>query len=270
MPRLTWIEATHGDPALARLWTFLDEQVSALSAGRFETSIRHSPVATGGIRNPANRLLSDAAMMANAVAAAEESDVLVLGCWGSPTAAIRTAVDIPVSSLTDGSARAVGSLARRAVVITVAPTLAPIFDQDLTGIGAHGFAPERRVRAYSPESTHQDVLDAIDDPATLIDRFDRAAREAVNDGADSIVVGCGYLAPIFTAHGYTSVGGHPDVPVYDCNRLAFEHAVYMAELASSGTAPAPRSYAAPHGPAAEAFASALSLFAPPTRKAALT
>lgn len=59
-------------------------------------------------------------------------------------------------------------------------------------------------------------------------------------------------------HGDAAVLGHPDVPVYDCNRLAIEHASNLYALARSGIRPAPRSYGQPKGRQAAAFAAALS------------
>ncbi|WP_448808903.1 aspartate/glutamate racemase family protein [Agromyces bauzanensis] len=253
---ITWVEATHGDERLARLWSFLTEQVGALAAGRANVRLRHVSVAAGGIRTAPNRLLSDAAILATALDEQEHADALVIGCWGAPTEVVRAAVDAPVSSLPDGSVRAVASLARRAVIVTVSPTLVPIFADDLRRLGATGFLEDRPVRAYDPESSHFDVVDAIDDPAALIARFDEVARAAVADGADAIVVGCGYLAPLFTHHGYTHVTGHPDVPVLDCNRLAFEHALGLLALDAAGIRPTARGYVRPAGERALALAAA--------------
>ncbi|WP_159502299.1 aspartate/glutamate racemase family protein [Microbacterium sp. 18062] len=260
MKTLTWLEATHGDPALDDLWAFLADRVELLAAGRVATRLRHTAVDTGGIRTPANRLMSDAAILAAGLDAQDTSDAIVIGCWGAPTDAIRAACPIPVSSLPDGSVRAVGSLAKRAVVVTVAPSLVPIFGEDLDGLGTTGFLADRPVRAYAPESTHEDVVRAITDPTDLIARFDTVAERAVRDGADAIVVGCGYLAPIFTAHGYTSVLAHPDVPVLDCNRLAFEHALQLIQLDEAGISPTPGGYVRPVGARLDALLDAGRLF----------
>jgi Asp/Glu/hydantoin racemase len=258
MPVLSWLEATEGAAELDPLWRFLAEQIESASAGRFETRLRHMSISTGGVRHPATRLLNDAGLLASAVAAEPESDVMVLGCWGSPVHAVRAAVSVPVASLPEASALAVAAFARRAVIVTVAPSLAPIFTAEVRQFGAAGFAAGEAVRAYHPESTHGDIVDAIADPAALIDRFNRVAVRAVDDGADAIVVGCGYLAPIFSAHGYRSVTGHPDVPVYDCNRIAIEHAASLYALHRAGIGPAPRSYAPAQGAKGTAFARALS------------
>ncbi|GAA3649772.1 aspartate/glutamate racemase family protein [Microbacterium marinilacus] len=253
---VTWLEATVGDPALGELWDFLADQVALLADGRVRTRIRHVGVDAGGIRTPANRLLSDAAILATALDVQEQSDAIVIGCWGAPTEPVRAASTVPVTSLPDGASRAVGSLARRAVVVTVSPALVPIFRDDLTRLGPAGFLAERPVRSYDPESSHADVVRAIHDPEPLIERFDEVARAAVEDGADAVVVGCGYLAPLFTHHGYTSVGGHPDVPVLDCNRLAFSHALQLLDLAAAGIGPTARGYVRPSGARGVALAAA--------------
>ncbi|MDN4641049.1 aspartate/glutamate racemase family protein [Agreia sp. PsM10] len=265
-PRLVWLDATEGDPRLARLWEFLDRSVAELSRGRFETELRHTALAAGGVRHPATRLLSDAALMASAVSIADDpeigADALVLGCWGSPIRQIRSAVDIPVTSLPDASARTAASFTTRSAIVTVAPALRGPFAADWEDLGGSCLLDVDAVRAYDPESTYLDVVDAIDDPKRLIDRFDGVARAAVDDGADAVIVGCGYLAPLFTAHGYTHVSGHPDVPVYDCNALAFEHAAMLHTLAARGIRPAPRSYGGVPESRAAVFRTALDALAP--------
>jgi len=252
MMRLTWIEATVGDPAHAPLWELLAAHVERLAAGRAQVRLRHVDTDAGGIRTPANRLLSDAAVLATALDAQGASDALVVGCWGAPTVAVRDAVAVPVSTLTDAVARTAGSLARRAAVVTVAPVLAPLFADDLAAHGASGLA----VTAYAPESTLADVTRAVTDPGDLIARFDTAARSAVEEGADAVIAGCAYLGALFAAHGYTAVGGAPDVPVWDPNALAMEHVLSLARLAEAGIRPTDRGYPRPHGDRARALTAA--------------
>ena len=107
MKTVTWLDATHGDPALDDLWSFLADQVEKLADGRVQTRLQHVAVAAGGIRTPANRLMSDATILATALQVQDVSDAIVLGCWGSPIEAVRAASRGPVSSLPDGSAQAV-------------------------------------------------------------------------------------------------------------------------------------------------------------------
>jgi len=253
---LSWLDATTGDPGLEQLWSFMREQVSLVVDGRMEVRLHHVGLSTGGVRHAATRLLNDAAILAAATQVEDTSDAIVLGCWGSPVQRVRAAVGVPVASLPEASALAASTLARSAVVVTVAPALAPAFREDLVAYGARGFH-QVPVVSYTPESTHLDLVHAIQDPSELIDRFDRAACSAAEVGADAIVVGCGYLAPVFSAHGYTHVRGRPDVPVWDCNRLAVEHALALHRLHISGVRPAPLSYDRPRGITAQTFEVAL-------------
>jgi Asp/Glu/hydantoin racemase len=246
MPTMSWIDATVGKPELAPLWTFLREQVEVVVDGRMDVRLSHLGLDSGGVRHPATRLLNDAALLAAAVREERTCDVMVLGCWGSPVTRVRAAIDVPVASLPEASAHAITTLARRAVVVTVASALVATFTLDLAEYGGVGLHPEP-VISWDPESTHGEVVDAIESPGLLIDRFDQAARAAVDNGADAIVVGCGYIGPILAAHGYTHVRELPDIPVLDCNRLAAEHALFLYRLQSAGVRPAPRSYASPTG-----------------------
>ena len=261
MLRLSWIEASAGNPRHAGLWDFMRSSIEGYVRARADLRFSHLATSTGGIRTLPGRLVNDAAVLSAAVREEAESDLLVIGCWGAPTTAVRAALRIPVASVPEAAARVVASFCSAAVVITVSPALVPMFESDLAGLGAvgrgSGFHPARPVRAFDPESTHDDVLAAIVEPGELIARFDEEARRAIEDGADAIVVGCAYLASIFTAHGYTHVSGASDVPVLDVNRLAIEHALMLAELSASGIGPTAAAYGAPGVGSRDDFEAAL-------------
>ncbi|WP_036321231.1 aspartate/glutamate racemase family protein [Microbacterium sp. B24] len=250
MKTLVWLEATVGDGALDELWRFLADYVDALAAGRVRTRLMHAGVDAGGIRTAPNRLLSDAVVLARAVEeeSAGDMDAIVIGCWGAPTPSVRAAVSVPVTGLAEASVRALSTLSRRAAVVTVAESLTPVFADEIRELGGAPAFLARPVRAYAPDSTHRDVVRAATDPTDLIGRFDAVARRAVDDGADAVVVGCGYLGAIFAAHGYTCVGGASDVPVIDPNRLALEHVLQLQRLADAGVTPTARGYVRPTEP----------------------
>lgn len=236
-PRMVWIEATVGRPELAGLWDFLRAYLADLAGDRVDVTMCHVARDAGGVRHPATRLLSDGVALAAAREAAADADVLVYGCWGAPTAEARALIDVPVTGLTEASVRLGATLATRPAVVTVAEGLRPTFARDLAALGA-----ELPILWLDPPSSHTDVLDAVADPAPLIDRFDRVARRAVDGGADAILVGCGYFGPIFSAHGYRSVGGSPDVPVLDCAALAFGFGALLADLHARGQSASRRGY----------------------------
>lgn len=241
--RVTWLEATEGRDALAGLWGLLRSYLDHIAGDRATVTLRHLPTAAPGARHPAARLLSDAVALGQAQQAAAGADVLVYGCWAAPVAEARALVDVPVTGLTEASVRLGATLAARPAVVTVSEGLRHGLERDFAALGA----PDLPLWWLEPASSHDDVLVAVDEPAALIDRFDRVARRAADAGADAILVGCGYLGPLFTVHGYRHVGGRPDVGVLDCCLLAFEFANLLADLAVRGVRPSRRS-APPLGP----------------------
>lgn len=257
-PRLYWLDITEGAAELDPLWRFLRAHVENLSAGRYEVVFGHSGVAGGGIRHPAAMTIQHAVTLAAANRVSAGVDALVLGCWGSPTEAVRGMVDCPVASLSEASVLMTRPLANAAAVVTVSPSLISPFAADARRVaGGHGLL-EPPAFAYDPESTYQDVVAAIEQPAALIDRFDTMARQAVARGADAVITGCGYLGPVFAAHGYVSVSDAPDVPVLDCTRLAFEHVHALRALASAGHGPAGRAYRHPAPRSLDAMTAVMS------------
>jgi len=250
--RVTWLEATEGHDEMAGLWDFLRSYLDGVAGDRATVTLRHLPTATPGARHPAARLLSDAVALAQAQQAAADADVLVYGCWAAPVAEARALVDVPVTGLTEASVRLGATLATRPAVVTVSEGLRHGFERDFAALGA----PDLPLWWLEPASSHEDVLVAVEEPAALVDRFDRVARRAADAGADAILVGCGYLGPLFTVHGYRHVGGRPDVPVLDCCVLAFEFAALLADLGARGVRPSRRS-SPPLGPGSAAAASGL-------------
>lgn len=247
--RVAWLEATEGRAELAPVWDLLRGYLDGLAGTRAAVTLRHLPTPTPGARHPAARLLSDALAVAQARDAAPDADVLVYGCWAAPVAEARALVATSVTGLTEASLRIGATLAARPAVVTVAEGLRHGFARDFAALGV----PDLPLWWLDPASTHADVVAAVADPAALVDRFDRVARRATDAGADAILVGCGYLGPLFAVHGYDHVGGRPEVPVLDCCLLAFEFATMLAGLAGRGVG-ASRRTAPPldPGPAAAA------------------
>lgn len=237
-PRLLWLEATEGRAELAGLWSFLRRYLTDLAGDRVSVELRHLPGGAGGVRHPATRLLQDAVALSAAAQAADDADLVVFGCWAAPVLEARALLGIPVTGLAEGSVRLGSLLATRPAVVTVAEGLRPGFDRDLATFGAAGAG----LWWLDPASTHEDVLEAVERPGALVDRFDRVARRAVDAGADAVLVGCGYLGPLFTVHGYRHVGGHPDVPVLDCCLLGFQLGTTLLDLRRAGVEPSARAF----------------------------
>ncbi|QPC42903.1 hypothetical protein HW532_09505 [Kaustia mangrovi] len=71
------------------------------------------------------------------------------------------------------------------------------------------------------------------------------ARACIDDGAEVILVGCGYYGPILRTAGYTEIPG-TGVPVVDCSAVALKQAECMADLAlTTGLVKSERCYFRP-------------------------
>ena len=77
------------------------------------------------------------------------------------------------------------------------------------------------------------ILDSVADPAQrLLPSFERVARQCIAEGAEVIVVGCGYYGPILTTHGYNEIPG-TGVPVVDAAAAGLKLAETLASLRQS-------------------------------------
>jgi allantoin racemase len=241
-PRLIWLEATEGKPELSGLWSFLRSYLDGLAATDYSIELRHFPRGAGGVRHPSTRLANDAIALAAAELAAPDADLLVFGCWATPTIEARALVDVPLTGLTEASVRLGPLFAFRPAIVTVAEGLRMSYERDIAQFGATRSLLDPPVWWLEPPSSHEDVLEAIESPGSLIDRFDSVAHRAIDAGADAILVGCGYFGPLFTVHGYTHVSQRPDVPVLDCCLLAYQLGSALLNLHRLGVDPSQRAY----------------------------
>ena len=63
----------------------------------------------------------------------------------------------------------------------------------------------------------------------MIPNFERVARQCIADGAEVIVVGCGYYGPILSMHGYNEIPG-TGVPVLDCSAAGLKMAEALVDM----------------------------------------
>jgi allantoin racemase len=74
------------------------------------------------------------------------------------------------------------------------------------------------------------LLESVTEPhKRFIPNFERVAHRCIEDGAEVIVVGCGYYGPILTMHGYNQIPG-TGVPVVDCSAAGLKMAEILADL----------------------------------------
>jgi allantoin racemase len=109
----------------------------------------------------------------------------------------------------------------------------PTIELDLRLYGLQDRAIPRPVRALDPPSDAELLLESVRDPhLRLIPNFERVTRGCIEDGAEVIVVGCGYYGPILTMHGYNEVPG-TGVPVLDCSAAGLKMAEMLVDLSKS-------------------------------------
>lgn len=258
-PRLVWVEGTEARPGLNGLWRFLDTYLKEQAADLFDVSFVAFPRAAGGVRQLAPRLLSETlGLVAAQVAAEHGADLVIYNDWAMPIYATRAHLDVPVTGVAEASAVIGNVLAQRPAIVTVAEGLRWGFERDMREFGAVSKMLQPPVWWLDPQSTHEDVQDAVTEPDAFVKRFDEVAQRAVAAGADAILVGCGYLGPTLSHAGYSHVTGHPEVPVYDCTHLAYELGVMLYRLHRAGIGPSRIGFAKPPESGAAAVADVLA------------
>lgn len=258
-PKLVWVEGTEARPGLSGLWKFLDDYLKEQAGDLFDVAFVVLPRPAGGVRQLAPRLLSETLGLAAAQAAVEHgADLVIFNDWAMPIYATRAHLDVPVTGVSEAAAVIGTVLAQRPAIVTVAEGLRWGFERDMREFGVVSKMLQPPVWWLDPQSTHEDVQDAVQDPSAFVKRFDQVAQQAVAAGADAILVGCGYLGPTLSHAGYTHVTGHPDVPVYDSTRMAFELGVMLYRLRQAGIGPSRMGFAQPPQAGGSAVADVLA------------
>jgi Asp/Glu/hydantoin racemase len=263
LPRVRWILGGVMVPEREDLWELLRGYFTELARGEFEVHVHGLPYSTGGVRQAATRLVSEAVGLALATELADDAELIIFNDWAMPVLQARSLVDIPVTCVSEASVVFGGVLARRPAVVTVAEGMRAGMERDLREFAAPATLADPAVWWLDPPSTQDDVLDAVKDPDPLIARFEAVAARAVDDGADAILTGCGSYGPIFAMHGYDRLRQRPDVPVYDCAALAMELGRSLYQLDRLGLRPSERGFAAPVAPQRTLARNALSRLTSP-------
>lgn len=131
-------------------------------------------------------------------------DAFVMGSFSEPyLREMRTAVDIPVVSLTEAALLTGCALGTRIGMISNAPNVA--YMTRLSVAKHHLEARVSAVTSLVPDMDEYELIEARDEPTALIEAFTRRARELIADGAEVIVPAEGVMAEIFAAKGLTQI-----------------------------------------------------------------
>ena len=144
---------------------------------------------------------------------------------------VRSVVDVPVVGYGESSFLTSSMLGQKIGVLLFITEMAPLIRENAERvIPAHRFAGVRPVGF-----TFNDVLQAFDNPASLLDKFHESARALIRDGADVIIPGEAPLCVLLARNGVNRVD---DVPVLDALGATIKMAEAMVDLRrSSGMAP---------------------------------
>lgn len=232
--KILWNEATTGAQELAPLWQALRDYFPKVARPDTQVEMKHLPVSANFIRSLYTELLNNRAVVENTIQAEQDGyDVVVLGCWADPLWEAREAVDIPVVGIGEASMLLALTLGYKFAIITVAPGVIPTIELDLRLYGLEDRAIPRPVRALDPPSDVALLLESVTDPhRRFIPNLERVARQCIQDGAEVIIVGCGYYGPILTMHGYHEIPG-TGVPVLDCSAAGLKMAEALGDLAKT-------------------------------------
>lgn len=231
---ILWNEATTGAPTLDPLWQLLRDYFPKVARPDTQVVMRHVSVSGNYVRSLYTELLNNRAVVENAVAAEREGfDAVVLGCWADPLWETREVLDIPVVGIGEAAMLLATTLGSKFAVVTVAPGVIPTIEVDLRLYGLETRAIPRPVRTLDPPSDAGLLVESVTDPhRRLIPNLERVARGCIEDGAEVIVIGCGYYGPILSHHGYNEIPG-TGVPVVDCSAAGLKLAETLVDLKKS-------------------------------------
>lgn len=150
----------------------------------------------------------------NAIAAERQGyDAFVIGSFSEPfLREIRSAVDIPVASLTESGLLVGCSLGSYVALISNAPAV-----QWMTKVAVDKHRLAARVldvAALDPPLDEPALARAYADPAPVIANFTAMAKRLVARGADVIIPAEGVLAELLVRHGVREIAGAPVMDVF--------------------------------------------------------
>lgn len=197
-------------------------EVHGIARGRY-----HGRTPSGSLGNAYvhHRVLEP--ILGNAVRAQREGyDAFVLGSYSEPfLRELRSAVDIPVVSLTETSLLVGCSLGRYSAPVSNAPSTAWMTRMS---IETHGLSARvLRVQCIDPPLDERELAEGYAKPQPVIDSFCRSAQRAIDDGADVIIPAEGMLAELLYVNRVRAIG---EVPVMDVFGAAWAYAAMLANL----------------------------------------
>lgn len=233
MPRI-WHQSVNELEHLGVYKQALEAHARAVLGDEAEVVVKGLPAGTyGGLSATAalgnayayQRFLSP--VIENAITAEKEGyDAFVIGSFSEPfLREIRSAVDIPVASLTEAGLLVGCSLGRYIGLISNAPAVQWM---TRTAVDKHGLgARVLDVVSLDPALDEPALANAYAEPAPVIANFTAAAERLIARGADVIIPAEGVLAELLMQREVRSIAG---APVMDVVGVAWAYALMQIRL----------------------------------------
>lgn len=230
--RICWIHPTTRTPSLEPLWEKLENTTRSAMRPDAELEFRFLSASGNFTRSSYAEHLNSVLMVEAALTAqADGFDGIFLGCWNDALWEAREILSVPVASVGEQSMLAALTLGKRFAVVTVSEKTGAAIENDLFAYGLGARAIAHPVRSIVPESDGDLLLGAVSDPARrFIPRLEEIGLQCVADGAEVVLVGCGYYGPLLRASGYSRLAGTA-VPVVDSSTVALKYLEAMVDIA---------------------------------------
>ena len=198
---------------LTRDQSLIDEVMAEYvgKVARSDTTLgqRYLERSSGSVRGAYLEFLNNFDLIESIIHAEREGfDAAIINCFNDPGLHIaREIVDIPVIGVYESSTHIASMLGGQIAVITNSPVHIPKLMELTERYGLRNkmisINPIRSCNYGFPE----DYIDGIKDPyKSFIPKFEKLARECVNDGANIIIPGCTAAELIFDKAGYREIG----------------------------------------------------------------
>jgi len=207
-----WHQSVNELSRIAAYKQGIEAHAARFLGAEVELHVQGMPEGTYGALSPSDALGNAhlyhrvlAPIVEQAVEAEKQGyDAFVMGSFSEPyLREMRTAVDIPVVSLTEASLLLGCSLGTKIGFISNAPNVAY-----MTRLSVAKHHLEARVvdtTSLLPGMDEYELIAARDNPAALIEAFTKTARDLIARGAEVIVPAEGVMAEIFAREGLNRI-----------------------------------------------------------------
>jgi Asp/Glu/hydantoin racemase len=208
------------------------EHADRILSSEFKISVRGVQNGTSDLHFMSFDFLNNSNVFDSVIRAEKEGfDAVAIGCFLDPILdELREIVDIPVLSLGEAGMLTAGMLGKYFSVISYVPQNNNKIYRELP----HKYALSgRTVKFASFDLPLTELEKGFIDAKPVLERFEKAGKEAVNNGAEVLLPGCGCLNLIIVKGGMTQIEGATVLDVSGALMKMTEMMIILKEV--SGT-----------------------------------